>query len=307
MPEVTIIKPTQKQVSHKQIRKVAVYARVSTKMEEQLSSYKAQISYFTDYVQSNPEWELVGVYADYGITGRKTECRPRFNEMIEAALNGCFDLIVTKSISRFARNTVDCISTIRTLRSAGVEVLFEKENIRTFDAKSEVLLTILASLAQEESRSISENAKWGIRKRFADGIYHIPYKSVLGYCKGDDGKLCIVESEAEIVRLIYRMYLEGCSRSSIRKYLNDNGVPSPTGKPIWGQQIIYNILTNEKYVGDALMQKEYVESPITGKKKHNNGELRQYYVRDAHPAIIDRETWDRVQEEIKRRSLKSKK
>lgn len=199
-------------------RRVAAYARVSTDSDEQFTSYTAQIDYYTNYIQQHPEWEFVKVYTDEGISGLNTRHRDGFNEMIADALSGKIDLIVTKSVSRFARNTVDSLTTIRKLKEHGVECYFEKEGIYTFDGKGELLLTIMSSLAQEESRSISENVTWGMRKRFADGKVSMAYKQFLGYEKGLDGTPVVNEKEAEIVRLIYRLFLEGKRPSGSRKY-----------------------------------------------------------------------------------------
>ena len=196
-------------------KRVAVYARVSTGSEEQLTSYEAQVDYYTKYIKSKEEWEFVHVYTDEGITATNTKRRYGFNQMIQDALNGKIDLIVTKSVSRFARNTVDSLTAVRKLKEKGVEVYFEKENIYTLDAKGELLITIMSSLAQEESRSISENVTWGQRKRFADGKVSLPYKKFLGYEKGEDGFPRVVEKEAKIVRLIYRMFIEGKTISAI--------------------------------------------------------------------------------------------
>lgn len=214
-------------------RRVAAYARVSTDSDEQFTSYAAQIDYYTNYIQQHPEWEFVKVYTDEGISGLNTRHRDGFNEMIADALAGKIDLIVTKSVSRFARNTVDSLTTIRKLKEHGVECYFEKESIYTFDGKGELLLTIMSSLAQEESRSISENVTWGMRKRFADGKVSMAYSQFLGYEKGPDGTPVVNEKEAEIVRLIYRLFLEGKTPFGIRDALEAAGIPSPAGKSKW--------------------------------------------------------------------------
>ena len=211
-------------------RRVAAYARVSTDSDEQFTSYEAQIDYYTRYITKRDDWEFVKVYTDEGITGTSTKHRDGFNLMVKDALDGKIDLIITKSVSRFARNTVDSLTTVRKLKDAGVEVYFEKENIYTFDSKGELLITIMSSLAQEESRSISENVTWGHRKRFADGKVTMPYKNFLDYDKGKDGKPVINEKEAEIVRLIYRLFLQGKTASGICKHLDGLGIPTPTGR-----------------------------------------------------------------------------
>ena len=214
-------------------RKVAAYARVSTAKEEQENSFDAQVSYYTQKIQANPEWVFVEVYSDEGITGTNTKKREGFNSMIADAVNGKIDLIITKSVSRFARNTVDSLVTIRKLKEHNVEVYFEKENIYTFDGKGELLLTIMSSLAQEESRSISQNVTWGQRKRFADGKVSLPYKHFLGYEKGEDGIPKIVPEQAEIVRTIYRQYMLGKSITAICRYLESKGIKTPAGKEKW--------------------------------------------------------------------------
>ena len=268
-------------------RRVAAYARVSTDSDEQFTSYEAQIDYYTRYITKRDDWEFVKVYTDEGITGTSTKHRDGFNLMVKDALDGKIDLIITKSVSRFARNTVDSLTTVRKLKDAGVEVYFEKENIYNFDSKGELLITIMSSLAQEESRSISENVTWGQRKRFADGKVTMPYKNFLGYDKGQDGKPVINEEEAEIVRLIYRLFLQGKTASGICKHLDGLGIPTPTGKKAWNQTTVNSILRNEKYKGDALLQKKFTVDFLTKKQKVNEGEVPQYYVEDNHPAIID--------------------
>ena len=282
-------------------RRVAAYGRVSTKDEEQLTSYEAQIDTFTKRIKANPEWEFAGMYADRDRTGTTTKRRDDFNRMIADALAGKIDLILTKSVSRFARNTVDTLSTVRLLKEHGVEVYFEKENIYTFDSKGELLITIMSSLAQEESRSISENVTWGQRKRMADGKVSLPYKRFLGYKKGADGVPAIVEEEAEIVQLIYRLFLYGKSPSAIATMLTDEGIPTPGGKTGWRPNGVISILTNEKYSGNALLQKKYTVDFLTKKQKVNEGEIPQYFVRDSHPAIIEPEMFDLVQYEMKQR------
>lgn len=281
--------------------RVAAYARVSTNLEEQLTSYEAQVDYYTRYIQSKDEWEFVAVYTDEGISATNTKKRDGFNQMVADALAGKIDLIITKSISRFARNTVDTLTTVRRLKEKGIEVFFEKENIRTLDGKGELLITIMSSLAQEESRSISENVTWGQRKRFADGKVSLPYKRFLGYRKGENGLPEIVEEEAVVVRLIYRLFLYGKSPSAIAAYLTGEGIPTPSGKRKWGSKVVESILTNEKYKGDALLQKRFTVDFLTKKTKVNEGEVPQYYVANSHPAIIKEEMFDLVQYELKRR------
>ena len=282
-------------------RKVAAYARVSTDLEEQQTSYEAQVRYYTEYIKKNPEWEFVKVYTDEGISATSTKHREGFNSMIEDALAGKIDLIVTKSVSRFARNTVDSLSTIRLLKEHNVECWFEKENIFTFDGKGELLISIMSSLAQEESRSISENVTWGQRRRFAEGKVSMPYSSFLGYKRGENGEPVVVPEEAEIVRYIYRSFLEGQTSSKIAKALTTKGIPSPAGKEKWYSTTVESILTNEKYMGAALLQKTFTADFLTKRKQKNNGEVPQYYVNESHEAIIPPDEFEDVQNEIARR------
>ncbi len=282
-------------------RRVAAYARVSTNSEEQVTSYEAQVDYYTKHIQSRADWEFVKVYTDEGISGTNTKHRDGFNEMIEDALAGKIDLIITKSVSRFARNTVDSLITVRKLKEKGIEVYFEKENIYTLDSKGELLITIMSSLAQEESRSISENITWGKRKFFADGKVYLPYKSFLGYEKGEDGLPKIVPDEADIIRLIYSMFLEGKTTYAIASALTENGIPTPRHKEIWKPGTVESILTNEKYKGAALLQKSYTVDFLTKKMKPNEGEVPQYYIEDSHEAIIDPREFELVQAEMARR------
>lgn len=282
-------------------RKVAAYARVSTDHEEQQSSYEAQVDYYTTYIKSRSDWEFVSVYADEGITGCNTKKRDGFNAMVEDALAGKIDLIITKSVSRFARNTVDSLTTIRKLKEHGTECYFEKENIWTFDGKGELLLTIMSSLAQEESRSISENCTWGQRKRFADGKVTVPFKRFLGYDRGPDGNLVLNTDEAVTVRRIYSMFLQGMSPYGIATHLTAEGIKSPSGKDKWNAGAVRSILTNEKYKGDALLQKSYTVDFLTKKKKVNEGEIPQYYVEGNHEAIISPDVFEQVQQELEHR------
>lgn len=287
-------------IESKTRRRVAGYARVSTDSDEQLTSYEAQVDYYTQFIRKNPDWEFVGVYTDKGISSLNTRHREGFNRMITDALGGKIDLIVTKSVSRFARNTVDSLTTIRKLKDYGVEVFFEKENIWTFDGKGELLLTIMSSLAQEESRSISDNITWGQRKRFADGKVNMPFSSFLGYRRGKDGKPEIDPEEAELVRLIYRLFMGGKTITGIATYLTQQGIPTPRKKPRWRDSTVESILTNERYKGDALLQKQFTVDFLNKKMKNNEGEVPQYYVTDSHPAIIDRTEWELVQAEMAR-------
>lgn len=282
-------------------RRVAGYGRVSSGSDEQFTSFSAQVEYYTNLIKANPEWEFVEVYTDEGISGLNTRKREGFNRMIADAMAGRIDLIITKSVSRFARNTVDSLKTIRELKRVGTEVYFEKENIYTFDGKGELLLTIMSSLAQEESRSISENITWGQRRGFEQGKVHMPYKRFLGYRKGADGKPEIVPEQAVVVELIYRLFLDGKSTSGICRYLEAENIPSPGGQAKWSKTTVESILTNEKYKGHALLQKSFVVDYLEKRSKVNEGEVPQYYVEDSHPAIIAPELWEIVQLEFERR------
>jgi len=298
----TVSKFTAAPLTSREKRKVAAYARVSTDHEEQQSSYEAQVDYYTDYIQSREDWQFVKVYADEGLSGCNTRYRDGFNAMVSDALAGKIDLIITKSVSRFARNTVDSLTTIRKLKDNGTECYFEKENIWTFDSKGELLITIMSSLAQEESRSISENTTWGHRKRFSDGKAMVPFGRFLGYDRGEDGNLVVNREQAETVKLIYRLFMEGRSCYKVAQELTAMGIPTPGGKEKWNDSCVRSILTNEKYKGDALLQKVYTTDFLTKKKKKNEGEVPQYYVEDSHEAIIAPEFFDMVQEEMKRRN-----
>lgn len=284
-------------------KKVAGYARVSTDQEEQLTSYEAQVDYYTKYIQNNLDWEFVAVYTDEGISATSTKKRDGFNRMIKDALDGKIDLIITKSVSRFARNTVDTLTTVRLLKDKGIGVYFEKENIDTLDSKGELLITIMSSLAQEESRSISENVTWGHRKRFADGKVSMPYKHFLGYDRGatKNDPPIINEEQAKTVRLIYRLFLEGKTPCGIAKHLTELKIPTPGGKVKWQSSVVKSILTNEKYKGDAILQKCFTVDFLTKKQKVNEGEVPQYYVENSHPAIIEPEVFEMVQNEMQRR------
>ena len=297
----TISRFTATPINEKKKRRTAAYARVSTDSEEQLTSYSAQVDYYTNYIKSRDDWEFVSVYTDEGITGTNTKHREGFKRMVADALAGKIDLIVTKSVSRFARNTVDSLTTVRMLKEKGVEIYFEKENIWTLDSKGELLITIMSSLAQEESRSISENCTWGQRKRFADGKVTVPFKRFLGYDRGPDGNLVLNKDEAVIIRRIYSMFLQGMTPHGIAARLTADGIKSPGGKDKWNAGAVRSILTNEKYKGDALLQKSYTVDFLTKKKKVNEGEIPQYYVEGNHEAIIQPEVFELVQRELARR------
>ena len=280
---------------------MAAYCRVSTDQLEQLSSYEAQVAYYTNFINNSPEYEFAGVFADEGISGTNTKKREQFNKMIEDCKAGKIDIIITKSISRFARNTLDTLNYVRQLKDLGIGVLFEKENINTLDSKGEVLLTILSSLAQDESRSISENSTWGIRRRFEQGKLFINQTKFLGYDKDEEGNLIINEKQAKIVKRIYTECLDGKGPNRIARELEEEGVLNWNGKSKWYESSIRKMLSNEKYKGDALLQKTYTVNFLTKKRVKNNGQVPQYYVEESHPAIINKEMWEAVQLEMERR------
>ncbi len=282
-------------------RRVAGYARVSTDNDEQLTSYEAQVDYYTNYIANHAEWTFVGLYADEGISGTSIKRRKGFQKMIADALDGKIDLIITKTISRFARNTVDSINTVRMLKEKGVEVFFENHNLWTFDPTAELTITILSSIAQEESRNLSENVKWGHRHRMSEGRVSMPYKRFLGYEKGENGQPAINEEQAELVRSIYTLFMGGMTPSGIAMQLTSEGIPTPAGKRNWQSCVIESVLSNEKYKGDALLQKTFCTNYLTKKMKVNEGEIPQYYVTGSHPAIVSEELFDYVQFELKRR------
>lgn len=282
---------------------MAAYCRVSTDQLEQLSSYEAQVAYYTAFINNHPDYEMAGIYADEGISGTNTKKREQFNKMIENCKAGKIDMIITKSISRFARNTLDCLNYVRMLKELGIGVIFEKENINTLDSKGEVLLSILSSLAQDESRSISENSTWGIRRRFEQGKVTVNHTKFMGYDKDEEGNLIIDEKQAKVVRRIYKDYLDGKGSNRIARELEEDGVPNWNGKAKWYESTIRKMLSNEKYKGDALLQKTYTVDFLTKKRVENNGEVPQYYVEESHPAIIDKEMWEAVQLEMERRGI----
>lgn len=283
--------------------RVAAYCRVSTDSDEQETSYDAQVSHYTEYIQQNPQWTLAGIFADDGISGTNTKKRDEFNRMIDECMAGNIDMIITKSISRFARNTLDCLQYIRLLKDKNITVYFEKESINTMDAKGEVLITIMASLAQQESQSLSQNVKLGLQYRYQQGKVTVNCNRFLGYTKGNDGKLVIDPEQSEVVKRIYREYLEGSSMDRISAGLEADGILTGAGKEKWHTSTINKILRNEKYMGDALLQKTYTTDFLTKKRIRNNGTVPQYYVEDDHEAIIPKELFMQVQEELVRRRV----
>ncbi len=307
---VSII-PSQKEYSkevhpEQKILRVAAYCRVSTLLEQQESSFEAQKSYYTEMISANPNWKMAGIYADDGISGTDMRKRDEFNRLLQDCENGKIDLVLTKSISRFARNTADLLNAVRLLRTKEIAVYFEKEHINTLDDTGEMLVTILASQAQEESRNLSENTRWGIARRFENGTPMVNHNRFMGYTKNEDGELVIVPEEAEVVRLIFRLYLEGMSISGICRHLENEGILTVTGRKKWNEGTVNKMLSNEKYMGDALLQKTYTADFLTKKRLKNNGEVRQYYIKNDHDAIIPQELYYAVQLEKKRRAERHK-
>ena len=304
---ITVI-PARKRVgstaAKEKIKKlrVAAYCRVSTETEEQNLSYEVQVAHYTEFIKKNTEWEFAGIFADDGISGTNTKKREEFNRMIEECMEGNIDLVITKSISRFARNTLDCLKYIRQLKDKNIAVYFEKENINTMDAKGEVLLTIMASLAQQESQSLSQNVKLGLQYRYQQGKVQVNHNRFMGYTKDEEGNLIIVPEEAEIIKRIYREYLEGKSLVGIGRDLEKDGILTAAGKPRWRPETIKKILLNEKYIGDALLQKTFTVDFLTKKRVKNEGHVPQYYVENSHEAIIPKELFLQAQEELHRRS-----
>lgn len=294
-------KPEAVRASKRQLR-VAAYCRVSTDDEEQLTSYEAQKNYYTDKIMTNKEWTMAGIFADEGITGTSARKRPEFLRMIRQCKQGKIDIVLTKSISRFARNTVDCLNYVRALKELGIAVIFEKENMNTLKIDSEILITMLGAFAQSESESISANVRWGIRQAMKEGKATIQYKYLYGYRKGDDSKPEIIPDQAEVVRKIYDLFLSGTPVRGIQEYLNANSVPNINGESKWARSAIDSILTNEKYCGDVLLQKTYIDDCINKKVKKNTGQLPMYLVQNHHEGIISRETFDAAQAELARRS-----
>ena len=309
-PVVTVLPARQAPVmvaeSGTQILRVAAYCRVSTEEENQQNSYATQVKYYTDFINQNPNWELVGIFADEGISGTGTEKRAEFNKMIKLCRHHKIDLILCKSISRFARNTVDCLEFVRELKALNVNVKFEKENIETLTATSEFTITLYASFAQAESESISKNITWGIEKSFQEGKVRYMLDQMLGYRFGEDGKPEIVEEEAEWIRVIFKMFAAGHSMGEIATMLTEKKVMRRNGRTNWTRTNVHQILINEKYVGDAILQKSVTVNCLTHQRKKNRNDKAKYYLRDCHAAIIDRDTWDRVHLELARRSAEAK-
>lgn len=307
-PNVVIIPATKiaENYSRQKKLRVAAYCRVSTDEEDQLLSYEAQVKHYTAEIEKNPTWKNAGIFADEGITGVSTKKRERFNEMIDLCRAGKIDRIITKSTSRFARNTVDSLRYIRELKSLGISIYFEKENIDTMNMDSETIITVYSAFAQAESESISGNVRLGKRMKFKAGEAPMMYGNLLGYRKGADGKPEIILEEAVIIRFIYDKFLEGNGYSKICELLKEKGYRTKKGNTIWSVSAVRTILQNEKYKGDVIMQKTFVTDLFSKSTKRNKGDLPMYLAKNNHIPIIEPEVFDKVQVEIaKRNSLKA--
>lgn len=282
--------------------RVCAYCRVSTSEDEQISSFEAQVSHYSSYIKSNPEWDFLGIYADEGISGTNTKKRVEFNRMIEDCMTGKIDMIITKSISRFARNTLDCLQYVRQLKEKNIAVFFEKENVNTLDSKGDFMISLLGSLAQEESNNLSKVTRLGIVYRFQEGKIRVNHNWFLGYTKDEKGELVIVPEEAEVIKRIYTEFLEGKSCNKIARGLMKDKIRTGSGGEKWYESTVKKILKNEKYMGDALLQKSYTIDFLNKKRVNNRGHVAQYYVEDSHPAIISKEDFTAVQAEFVRRS-----
>ena len=301
---VTVIpaKPQRSQQAVRRQLRVAAYCRVSTEEEEQQSSYEAQCTYYTDKIMTNPEWTMAGIFADEGITGTSTKKRDDFNRMIRKCRQKKIDLILTKSISRFARNTLDSLKYIRALKEMGIGIIFEKENINTLEMDTELIITFMSAFAQSESESISANVRWGKRQAMKEGKTSVNFKKLYGYFLDSEGNPQVDSDKAEVIRSIFNRYLQGASLRMIRQDLEAAGIPNPAGGEKWGIDQIRNILSNEKYCGDVLMQKTFIQDCISKKVVKNTGQLPMYLIQNNHPAIISREVYQAVQAEKARRS-----
>ena len=305
---ISVIEPKRSLIVNREQyhqRRVAAYCRVSTDSEEQLTSYTNQKKVYTEMIAAKSEWEFAGLYADEGISGTRADKRPQFQKMINDCLSGKIDYIITKSVSRFARNTVDCLDHVRMLRARGIGIYFEEQNIDTLQIDSELYLVIYAGFAQSESESISKNITWSVRKKFEEGTPVFMYKRFLGYKKGADGEPEIVPSEVAIVERIFNLYLAGETVDKISKMMQAENYDIPGKSISFSKGMIMNMLSNERYCGDAILQKSVTIDCIEKKRKKNTGEAPMYYVQNNHPAIIDRVTFNKVQEELARRKTKT--
>lgn len=285
------------------LNRVAAYCRVSTDNEEQLQSYRSQVRYYTDLINENSDWTMAGIYADEAITGTQIDKRLDFQRLINDCMNGDIDMIITKSISRFARNTLDTLKYVRQLKEMNVAVFFEEENINTLTMDGELLLVILSSVAQQEVENISSNVKKGLKMKMQRGEL-VGFQGCLGYdYDAEDKSISINEEESEVVRYIFKRYLEGAGGSVICRELENLGYKSPRGKKKWSATTVLGIIKNEKYKGDILMGKTFTVDPISKRRLDNFGEEDKFYIKDHHEAIITTEDFDKAQEiRIKRAS-----
>ncbi|MGN0509539.1 MAG: recombinase family protein [Ruminococcus sp.] len=295
---------SERRNEYRQLR-VAAYCRVSTDSDDQVESYKAQVAYYTDAIAKNPRWKMADIYADEGITGTMTKKRDNFNRMIKDCERGRVDYILCKSVSRFARNTVDALRVVRKLKARGIGVYFEEQCLDTLKADNEMFLGIHSVMAQSESETISANVRWGLQQRMKSGTYKFNFH-LYGYERGEDGEPKIVEEEAVYIKKIYDMYLQGKSLSEISRFMESEGVAQRSGSYSWGSKRIKDILCNERYCGDMLMQKTFVKNPINKKQQRNRGELPKYLIQNNHPAIIERSVFQAVQAEMARRTSRRK-
>ena len=303
VPKLIVIPANPELARKKAVRRqlrVAAYCRVSTDSEEQMTSYEAQKTYYTDKIMQNPQWSMAGIFADEGITGTSAEKRPEFLRMIRLCRKRKIDLILVKSISRFARNTVDCLHYIRALKEMGIAVIFEKENINTLDSEGEMLITLLGAFAQAESESISQNVRWGIRQAMREGRVSLRCKQLYGFTEDENGQPQVLPDEAEVVRRIYKSFLRGQSIRMIKEWLDAEGIAPRKGKE-WSLSSIENLLKNEKYCGDVLLQKTFISDCISRKVIKNVGQLPMYLIENHHEGIVSRETYQAVQAEFARR------
>ena len=296
---------TSKKDEYRRLR-VAAYCRVSTDEEDQLNSLETQMQYYTSKIAENPNWTMVGIYADEGISGTRADKRNKFMKLMRDCQKGKVDYILTKSTTRFARNTVDSLTWIRKLRAIGIGVYFEEQNLDSSKVENETLIGFFSVMAQSESESISGNVKWGIHKRMKNGTYAVQF-NMLGYKRGEDGEPYIIPEEAEIVRELFNRFLDGASLGQLKTFLENKKVLTRRGKNEWSISVIRGMLSNEKYVGDILYQKTYRADCISKKVKVNRGEMTRYLVSNNHPPIIDRDTFNLVQAELSRRTSKNKK
>lgn len=286
--------------------KVAAYCRVSSDSDEQLNSVYAQERHYRDMILRNINWTMVGIYADEGISGAQAHNRPEFQKLLRHCKRGKIDLIVTRSVSRFARNTVDSLRYVRELQAMGVGIFFEKENINTLEETSEMMLTILSGFAQGELESLSQNVKMGKRIAMKEGKVTFQYKRLYAYQKGADGEPEVIPEQGEIIKRIFEQYLAGQTVAAIADALSADGVAAPTGSQKWGHSTVQGILQNEKYCGDVILQKTFVSDPLSKTVKKNNGELPKVYILNNHDPIVSREVFEQAQREHNRRSSKRK-